>query len=264
MPGERERNEISVPEHIIDISEESGVRYLNFGSDSIQGAMRIARPWSLELEYTREMMAGLLLRSHPDWPRSCLMVGLGAASQLRFLHRHFPDCRITALEINPAVISICQQFFKLPPESPQLGIIAEDASTWIRRAPKAHYDLILLDGFAADGCPAALDSPGFYLACRAVMSEQGVLACNLLSRSRGFQARARRIRQAFERRCLILPPSDSGNAIALSATGTAIDTDLATMQQRAKLLHEQTGLDLRPALDRLRLSRSLPADHLTL
>jgi spermidine synthase len=34
----------------IDIREESGVRTLHFGSEWIQGAMRIARPWNLELE----------------------------------------------------------------------------------------------------------------------------------------------------------------------------------------------------------------------
>ena len=38
----------------IDISEEAGVRYLHFGSSWIQGAMRIARPFALELDYTRE------------------------------------------------------------------------------------------------------------------------------------------------------------------------------------------------------------------
>ena len=30
--------------HSVDISEEAGVRYLHFGSDWVQGAMRIARP----------------------------------------------------------------------------------------------------------------------------------------------------------------------------------------------------------------------------
>ena len=54
------------------------MRFLHFGSDWVQGAMRIARPWSLELAYTREMMAGLLLRDEMDWPRSALLVGLGS------------------------------------------------------------------------------------------------------------------------------------------------------------------------------------------
>ena len=41
----------------IDIREESGVRTLHFGSEWIQGAMRIARPWHLALDYTRERAA---------------------------------------------------------------------------------------------------------------------------------------------------------------------------------------------------------------
>ena len=62
----------------IHISEEAGVRYLHFSSDWVQGAMRIARPWALELDYTREMMTALLLRPDADWPRSALLIGLGA------------------------------------------------------------------------------------------------------------------------------------------------------------------------------------------
>ena len=54
----------------IEIREARGVRTLHFGSDWVQGAMRIARPWSLELAYTREMMAGLLLRGNRRWLRS--------------------------------------------------------------------------------------------------------------------------------------------------------------------------------------------------
>ena len=87
------------PQHSVDISEEAGVRYLHFGSDWVQGAMRIARPWSLELAYTREMMAGLLLRGDPDWPRSALLVGLGAGSLAKFIYRNLPECQSTVVEI---------------------------------------------------------------------------------------------------------------------------------------------------------------------
>ena len=52
----------------ITISEERGVRYLHFASPWIQGAMRIARPYRLELEYTRDLMLPLLLRPSPEWP----------------------------------------------------------------------------------------------------------------------------------------------------------------------------------------------------
>jgi hypothetical protein len=46
----------------IEVSEERGVRYLHFGSDFVQGAMRIARPWALELVYTRDLMLPLVMR----------------------------------------------------------------------------------------------------------------------------------------------------------------------------------------------------------
>ena len=61
--------------------------------------MRIARPWSLELSYTREMMASLLLRPPGRWPRNALLIGLGAGSLAKFIYRYLPECRITAVEI---------------------------------------------------------------------------------------------------------------------------------------------------------------------
>ena len=80
----------------IEVSEEAGVRYLHFGSRWVQGAMRLQRPWALELEYTRQMMAPLVMRPAAAWPRDVLIVGLGAASQLRFLWRHRPAARTRA------------------------------------------------------------------------------------------------------------------------------------------------------------------------
>ena len=69
----------------IEISEHAGVRYLYFSAEWIQGAMRIQRPNALELAYTREMMAGLLFRDAP-WPRNALLIGLGAASLVKFIY----------------------------------------------------------------------------------------------------------------------------------------------------------------------------------
>ncbi len=111
----------------IDISEEAGVRYLHFGSDWIQGAMRIRKPYALELAYTREMMAGLLLRDGlaadgGHWPRKVLIIGLGAASLARFVHHHLPQARIRVVEIAPAVVAAARQFFKLPTEDARFSV----------------------------------------------------------------------------------------------------------------------------------------------
>ena len=121
----------SPPRHAVDISEEAGVRYLHFGSDWVQGAMRIARPWSLELAYTREMMAGLLLRGGEHWPRNALLVGLGAGSLAKFIYRNLPDCRITVVEINPQVEFIARQYFKLPDDPARLSVVTGDGAEFM-------------------------------------------------------------------------------------------------------------------------------------
>ena len=61
------------------VSEEDGVRYLHFGSRWIQGAMRIARPFALELPYTRDMMFPLLLRTGAHAASSCPAGGYARA-----------------------------------------------------------------------------------------------------------------------------------------------------------------------------------------
>jgi hypothetical protein len=59
---------------------------------------------ALELPYTREMMAGLLLRD-PPWPRQALLIGLGAGSLAKFIYHQLPATRITVVEIDPQVES---------------------------------------------------------------------------------------------------------------------------------------------------------------
>src|SRR3990167_8346235 len=111
----------------IEISEEAGVRTLHFGSEWTQGAMRIARPWKLELEYTCEMMAALLLR---DAPRKVLLIGLGAASLTKFLYRHYPLAHLTGGESGPGVVATARQFFKLPEDPKRLHLVIGDGAEY--------------------------------------------------------------------------------------------------------------------------------------
>lgn len=252
------------PRHPVDISEEAGVRYLHFGSDWVQGAMRITRPWSLELLYIREMMAALLMTPDPARPRQVLLIGLGAASLVKFLHRWYPETTLTVVEINPTVPVVAQQFFKLPPGSPRLNIIIADAAEWIKTAPAQHFDLILSDGFGPTGLPKALDTSAYYTACRHSLSEQGIFVCNLFSSFPTFHSTARRISKAFAGRSLVFPPCESGNAICFSVAGAPLTISLESMEQRAALLRSTTGLNLLPTLKRLKQRHTLPGNHLHL
>ncbi|ADE12256.1 fused MFS/spermidine synthase [Sideroxydans lithotrophicus] len=243
--------------HPIDISEEAGIRYLHFGSLWIQGAMRIARPWHLELDYTREMMASLLMRDDSRFPRNVLLIGLGAASITKFLYRNFPLSKLTVVEIEPRVVAAARQFFKLPDDPKRLNIVIADGAKFIAGNDK-NYDLIMVDGFDEDARPGELDTLPFYQMCRARLNDNGILAVNLLGRSRGYAASLGRLREAFEARALAFPSCESGNVIALAATGEPVRIELDDLKEHAERLKAETGLNLLPTLARIEEAQTCP------
>ena len=241
----------------IDISEEAGVRFLHFGSEWIQGAMRIGRPYALELEYTREMMVPLLM--YPDdWPKRVLMIGLGAGSLLKFLWRYRPQSKITVVEIDPRMEAAARQFFKLPVDPQRIEIrIADGADFMIESRQK--FDLILVDGFDADARANRLDSVSFYLNCRARLAAEGMLCVNLLSRRKDFAKSIARLQEAFEEHAIAFPSNEVGNAIALATNdGVSPAPTGKELANAAGNLRKQTGLNLLPQLARIGQSKHFP------
>lgn len=247
----------------IDISEEAGVRYLHFGSDWVQGAMRIRKPNALELAYTREMMAGLLLRGAEDWPREVLVIGLGAASLAKFLYHHCPQARIKVVEIAPAVVAAARQFFRLPAEDARFSIEIDDGAHYVTQGD-ARFDLILVDGFDRNARAGALDTLPFYQAARSRLSARGLVSVNLFGRAKGYKASLERVITAFDDRALAFPSCDSGNVVAFGAAGEAIELPVTELRERARALKTSTGLDLLPTVTRLEQAGSLPGGTLVL
>lgn len=251
-----------MPRQSIEISEKSGVRYLHFSAAWVQGAMRIQRPYALELPYTREMMAGLLLRD-PPWPRQALLIGLGAGSLAKFVYHHLPATKITAIEIDPQVVLVARLHFRLPDDPCRLRIVVADGAEYMLRGG-ASYDYILVDGFDRHARAGVLDTLPFYQACRARLSSGGLVAINLLGRERGFAASVDRITQAFDGRSLAFPSCDSGNTIVFATAGDPVDLSFADLAERARQCRQETGLNLLPTVARLQKAHGLPGDRLVL
>jgi spermidine synthase len=247
----------------INISEEAGVRFLHFSSEWIQGAMRIARPWNLELEYTREMMACLLLRDDARWPRKVLLIGLGAASLTKFLYRNHPLTHLTVVEIEPNVIAAARQFFKLPEDPKRINLVIGDGVEYVANNDRK-FDLILVDGYDEDGSSGALDTLLFYQWCRTSLSDEGILSVNLLTSNGRLDASISHIAEAFDNRVLGFPSCESGNAIALAAAGDPIDISLDDMKENALALKEANGLNLLPTLARLTKAKTCLNNRLVL
>lgn len=233
----------------IDISEQSGIRYLHFGSDWVQGAMRLRKPHALELAYTRDMMAGLLFRPEP-WPERVLMIGLGAGSLARFIHHHLPQTRCTVVEIAPEVHGVARQYFRLPDEDERFEVNIDDGARFVLSDGR-QWDLIAVDGFDQNARAGDLATQPFYEACRARLAPGGLLSVNLFGQLRGFKTQLTRLRKVFAGQVVALPECDSGNVVALATASVPQVHALIDLHQRAVALKAATGLDLRPTLRQL-------------
>lgn len=249
-------------ENPIDIREEAGVRFLHFGTDWVQGAMRLRTPFALELPYTREMMAGLLMRDAP-WPRRVLSIGLGAGSLAKFIHRQLPEATHTVVEIEPRVLAIARQYFRFPADDERLQVHLADGLDFMAQTTEC-WDLILLDAYDHDVRQGPLNSIEFYQCLREHLTDEGLLSANLFNRGRRYEGTVARMEYAFDQRLLAFASADHGNMIAFGAVGHAIDLDGAELRERAAAVQATTGLDLRPTVNRLLGAKADAGDRLRL
>ncbi len=143
------------------VLETLGSRTLFFNDVHVQSEMSLAQPNALEFEYTQLMMGFLLWVPEP---RSLCMVGLGGGSLAKYCYHYLPSARTTVLEINPGVIAL-RDVFQIPPDDERLSIICIDAALYLAQYPAEaddRFDVLLVDGFDAQGLPAALCTPQFY------------------------------------------------------------------------------------------------------
>jgi spermidine synthase len=230
------------------ITEEHGVRYLEFGAHWIQGAMRLASPWALELDYAQSMMLPLLVKP-ASWPRSVLQVGLGAGALAKFLHRHRPRARIDVVEIDPEVALYAWTYFHLPPESARFHVELDDAYRFVARTRK-RYDLVMVDGFDSRAEAGRLDSTAFYRHCQERLAPGGMLVANLIGKRRLPREGIGRMRGVFGERLVVLPPNEA-NTIAIANSGRPVQLEGEALARAVRNMRANTGLDLEPVLDTL-------------
>lgn len=237
-PGKRLWRE-AVDPHPIEITEEGGTRSLHLGNCAIQSAMRIARPWDLELAYTRAMMAYLLF--HPA-PETVLMVGLGGGSLAKFIRRHRPETRITAVEIDDRVIAAARAHFEVPPDDGTLQVIEADGAVYVRQHP-ASADVILLDGFDGGNQVEALATEVFYAACRQALRPDGVLVVNLWGRDTQFTEYFSRLVRTFDGQVSSLSVMGKTNVIVFAFAAEDVGETLEAARDRVSPLTRGFGLD---------------------
>jgi spermidine synthase len=230
------------------ISERDGVRTLHIGSDTVQSAMRLAKPNDLELAYTRSMMGFLLFRPPPA---DVLMIGLGGGSLAKFMYHQLPQARVRAVELNPAVVAIARQCFHLPSDDARFAVVVGDGSEYVLRE-EVEADVILLDGYDADAHAKELESRKFYAACRERLRPGGMLVVNLWRDDMLFNHLLRRIRATFPGGTLCLPASRPGNVIVFGFAADPGPLEWTAIDGKARELERALGLEFTRFADALR------------
>ena len=200
------------------ISEFDGVRYLHLGTPWVQGAMRIRKSLSLELEYIQRMMVWMLLRPSDELTHGhAVQLGLGAGAITRFCHSTL-RLRTTAVELNRAVISACRIWFHLPDDSSRFHVLEMDAADYVADAQRADsVQVLCVDLYDHEAASPMLDSEAFYADCHRLLADGGVMTVNLFGRDASFERSARRIAAAFgASQVFSLRPTKEGNTIVVA------------------------------------------------
>lgn len=222
----------------VTLSEIDGCRYLHFGTEWVQGAMRLRKPDWLELEYAQQMMAWMLFI---EKPQRIVQLGLGTGALTKFCYRQFPDAQITAIELNPAVISVCESMFKLPSNDDRLQVVEMDGLDFVTE--HSHYgtlDVLQVDVYDATARGPVLDSKDFYQACSDCLRSDGIMTVNLFGDHPSYLKNIKVMKFVFDQ-VICLPEVHDGNVIAI-AFNTKINLDFAQLYARAAQIQLATKL----------------------
>lgn len=245
-------------EEAVYISERFGVRSLHIGSDTVQSAMRLARPFDLELSYTRSMMGFMLFH---DVPAFVLMVGLGGGSLAKFVYRHLPSTAIEVVEVNPRVVAIARHYFHVPQDDERFAVVVGDGAQYVAREGRC-ADVIVVDGYDGDSQVEALCTRQFYGACRRRLCAGGLLVVNLWGSDRRFDENLRRIEAAFPAGTLCLPAEKPGNIIVFAFASPPGDLLWRDLERRAEHLERSYGLEFTRFVRSLRRMNRHDAERL--
>lgn len=222
----------------VTLSEQNGIRYLHFGTEWIQGAMRLRKPNWLELEYSQKMVAWMLFNRNP---RRICQLGLGAGALTKFCYFQFPESETVAVELNPEVISVCRSMFALPADDARLRVLEMDAMDFVNDGSHfGTFDVVHCDLYDAAAHGPVLDTPEFYAGCRQCLVQDGMVAVNLFGDYPSFGKNLSAMREVFED-VVCLSPTSGGNVIAL-AFRKRPSLDYDALKARADAVQDTLGL----------------------
>ena len=252
-----------MPYEPVTFSEIQGVRYLHLGTPWVQGAMRIKKPYLIELEYAQQMMAWLLFLDARN--TKTLQLGLGTGALTQFTNRLNDTIRTVGVELNPGIIVAAQTMFSLDVQSPRMTIIQENALSYVK-STKNHlqFDSIQVDIFNGEASGPALSSLDFYQGCFHALKEVGVMTVNLFSRHPSFNTNINHICDVFGNRVLVFNEVHDCNVVVIAFKGPHLEISWDDLEKRAQYLRKESGLPTKNWVKHLKKCNVQPKKNLSI
>ena len=173
-------------------------RFMITDPGAAQSGMRLDDPTMLLFDYTQHYAIGWHIK--PD-AKDFLMLGGGGYSVPKYLLQTRKDASIDVVEIDPGITDVSRKYFALKGDD-RMRIFHEDARVFLNRmvAEKADgYDIILGDTFSSSyNIPFHLGTVECAERIKALLRDDGVFACNIISAVTGEQGKIlRSIHAAF-------------------------------------------------------------------
>ena len=228
---------------VVTFFDYGDMRFLHLGTPAVQGSMQISKPFDIHLEYQQRMMGWLLFTDLEHLSRLHVMqMGLGAASLTKFCHHHL-RVRTTAVELNPHVVTTCQQWFKLATHAEKLQVVLADAAQ-VARDPQwqGAIDVLQVDLYDPEAACPVIDTEAFYADCQKMLTPNGCMVVNVFGRASNLKHSLAKMATSFGKEGLwTFKPTSAGNAIVLAFRTPHLNDKKALLTQ-ARLIENRWPL----------------------
>lgn len=250
--GEKILEEAQSAYNKIVVTERGTVRTMYFvvdGTYYIESRLDRGYPKSLDLDYTRTMMAGYLI--NPNVKR-LLMIGFGGGQISNYLFERFEGLEVDAVDIDPEVIRLARKYFEVP-DSPRYRTHAEDGRLYVEKAKGEVWDQIMLDAFRGVFVPFHLKTVEYYELLRSHLSPNGTVVANLHRNTAMYKHDRNTFAKVFPQGYAF--SSESGRQTTFVASADKARLGAYGIRANAHGLKERFDFDLQGLAGRLYLRR---------
>lgn len=222
---------------------------LHFTSGIVQSLMNLDEPDTLSLGYTRTMMGFLLFVPSP---KNITMIGLGGGSLPKFCYKYLPDSQISIAEINPDVIALRNEFL-IPADDERFQVICEDGAEFVGKL-NGSEDVIVVDGYDAEGYCQSLCSETFYSDCYQALSDGGVISVNLFGAKNQRTMIINNVKKIFKDFVVVVVSEDITNRVLFAVKDSANSFTEKRLLITAGILERQMNIDFNRIVESILLN----------